>query len=142
PRILLEHRPLERIELVADENGDGHCIAPVGPPHCQSRKAIHYAASGEMDCFFPSLLAMTTGTIPACPTTMLRLTSNYESRSRYRRGRLPGRRSRARQHADRADDRPRANRERAGAAGRDHAADRELASCQARSRRADRAGKT
>ena len=46
---------------------------------------------------------------------MLRLTSNYESRSRYRHGRLAGRRSRARQHADRADDRPRADRERAGA---------------------------
>src|SRR5260221_4985500 len=25
-RILLEHRPLERIELVTDENGDGHAV--------------------------------------------------------------------------------------------------------------------
>ena len=73
---------------------------------------------------------------------MLRLSSNYESRSRYRHGRLAGRRSRARQHADGADDRPRADRERAGARGRHHAADREFASRQARGRRPDRAGKT
>ena len=73
---------------------------------------------------------------------MVRLSSNYESRSRYRHGRLAGRRSRALQHADGADDRPRADRERTGARGRRHAADREFASRQARGRRPDRAGKT
>src|SRR5216684_3703452 len=43
---------------------------------------------------------------------MLRLSSNYESRPRYRHGRRTGRRSRAIQHADGADDRPRADRAR------------------------------
>src|SRR5882757_10689275 len=75
-------------------------------------------------------------------TSMLRLTSNYESRSRYRHGRRFGRRSRPRQHADGADDRPRADRERAGAPGRHHAADREFASGQTGDRRPDRAGET
>src|SRR5437762_1042063 len=66
---------------------------------------------------------------------MLRLTSNYESRSRYRHGRLPGRRSRALQHAHGADDRARADGKRTGVSGRHHAADREFASRQARGRR-------
>ena len=37
---------------------------------------------------------------------MLRLSSNYESRTRHLPDRRPGRRSRTLQHADRADDRP------------------------------------
>src|SRR6266849_3101140 len=66
--------------------------------------------------------------ISACPASMLRLSSKHESWSRYRHGRLAGRRPRPRQHADRAAERSRADRERARAGGRHHAANRELAS--------------
>ena len=71
---------------------------------------------------------------------MLRLSSKHESRSRYRHGRLPGRRSRACQHAHGADERPRADRERARAGSRHHAANREFAFVETRGRRPDRAG--
>src|SRR5215510_16473743 len=88
-----------------------------------------------------ALLAMTNWpTIRPCLTSMLRLSSNYESWARYLHGRFPRRRSRALQHADRADERPGADRKRAGAGGRHHAADCKLPSFQTRGRRADRAG--
>ena len=50
---------LERIELVADENGDGHVWLRWFSRHCERSEAIHAAASGGMDCFVAALLAMT-----------------------------------------------------------------------------------
>src|SRR5258708_13830937 len=116
-----------------------HCL----PSVIASAAKQSMSPQGSMDCFVALLLAMTTAsTIFPCPTTMLRLSSNYESWPRYRHGRLVGRRPRAFQYADRADDRPRADRERAGARGRHHAADRKFASAAAGGRRPDRTRET
>src|SRR5262249_54640423 len=150
-RVLLEHRALEGVELVADEDGDGHwepfyfhivMRAQQSDPFRRMEAWIASAfAEATADKSSLALLAMTNSlNIIACLTSMLRLSSNYESWSRYLHGRFPRRRSRAFQHADRTDERSCADRKRAGAGGRHHAANRELASLQTRGRRADRAG--
>src|SRR6478609_4044286 len=56
PRVFLEHRALERVELVADENGDSH-------------ENLHGACLEVLR-------------IPACSSSMLRLLSKSESRTR------------------------------------------------------------
>src|ERR1700730_13823709 len=139
PGVLLEHRALERIELVADENGDGQGNLRGYLPSLRAKRS-NPRPQGRLDCFVASLLAMTNEKTLSrdnshLTTLMLRLPSNYESRPRHRHGRRIGRRSRALQHADGADDRPRADRQRTGAPGRRHPADREFASFQAGGRR-------
>src|SRR5262249_27278566 len=109
-RILLELRALERIKLITDETGDSHSESP---------------------------LAVANSNLISCTTSMLRLSSKHESRTRYRHGRLARGRSSPRQHPDCADDRPGADRERTCPGGRNNPADRKFPSCEARSRRTD-----
>src|SRR5450755_4174353 len=60
--ILLEHRALERINLVADENGDGQGnlrgFDSTRARHCERSEAIH-DHRGRLDCFVASRLATT-----------------------------------------------------------------------------------
>src|SRR5664279_984556 len=94
---------------------------------CERSEAIH-CHEGRVDCFVAPLLAMTSRNTSVklhninLTTSMLRLSSKDESRSRYRHGRLTGRRPRARQHADGVDDGKGADPDRACASGRHYAA--------------------
>src|SRR5207244_2566790 len=118
-RILLEHRALERVELVADEDGDGHGGLGFVFRHCEepatqlqsnfalerpSNKASFARSDGLLP---PSLFELRRTSrfarndefdilrISPCLTSMLRLSSNYESWSGHLHGRRPRRRSRA-----------------------------------------------
>src|SRR4051812_38591944 len=96
--IFLEHRALERIELVANENGDGHeSLRGVGWRRpviaSEAKQSTAPKEAGLLRRFAPRNDAAKSQVISdntRLTALMLRLSSNYESRTRYRHCRLIG----------------------------------------------------